>query len=490
MAADESPTEAKAALAAGMAHASAGRWAEAADCYDAACAGLPDYPGLAGARLHARMKLCDWRDFGAQVTGIAAGIQAGKTPAVPFDLIALPVTAAQQRRNAETYTAGRFGAAIAEPPRPARGDRIHIGYFSSDLWEHATAFLIAELFELHDRDRFELTAFSWGGTDDPMRERLRGSFDRFYDVSRLPDATVVDLARGLGLHIAVDLKGYTTFERSGIFAARAAPVQVSYLGFPSTMGASFMDYLVADPQLIGPDETQHYAEQIAWLPDCYQPNDRRRAMAESTERAAHGLPADAIVFAAMNATYKTTPAAFAAWMDVLKAVPGSVLWWLAGVPGAADNLRAEAARAGVDPARLIAAPFRPAAAHLERLRHADLFLDTWPCSAHTTASDALWAGLPLLTLRGETFAGRVAASLLAACGLDELVAHDPREYVARAVRLAQDPPHLDAVRRRAAGERSTSPVFNTPRYARALEALYVRMDETWAAGRPPGHLNV
>ncbi len=394
------------------------RWTEAAAAYERAYAIDPDLPYLAGQRLHARMKTCDWRDFDGLVADLGQRIDAERPAALPFATVAAPLSARQQLRCATTYSNRTF-AASPRPPGAPPGDRIRIGYFSADFHDHATAYLMAEMLELHDRQAFEITAFSFGQPSAaPIRTRLQAACERFYDLRALGAGAIAEAARRLGLDIAVDLKGFTTHSRPEIFAAGAAPIQVSFLGYPMTTGAPFIDYLIADRVLIGPQDRGLYSEKVAWLPGCYQPNDRKRAVSQvKTARADHGLAPDAFVFASFNGSYKITPETFGIWMDLLRTTPEAVLWLIHDDATATHNLRRAATAAGIDSDRLVFAPFRPLAEHLERIGHADLLLDTFPCAAHTTASDALWAGLPVLTRKGETFAGRVAASLLAAVGL-------------------------------------------------------------------------
>lgn len=471
----------------GNALSALGRWDEAVPAYDAAFARQPGLPFLAGARLHARMKVCDWGGWEAAVADLGQRIDAGQPASTPWPLIAAPLSAMQQRRAAETYGAAMFGDPPGPAPVPPRADRIRLGYFSADLHDHATAYLMAELFELHDRAAFEITAFSFGpAADSPMRARLAAAFDHFIDVSGLSDQAVADLARQLGIDIAIDLKGFTTGARPGVFLRRPAPVRVSYLGYPGSMGPRFVDYLIADPVLIGPADRAAYAEQVAFLPDCYQPNDRHRAVApQAGARRDHGLPDTGVVFVAFNNPYKITPPVFAVWMSLLAALPGAALWLFEDNPAAAANLRREARAHGIAPERLVFAPKAPLDAHLARMAHGDLFLDTTPCSAHTTASDALWAGLPVLTVRGETFAGRVAESLLRAMGLDEMVAPDLADYQALALALARDPARLGAIRDSLPARRAASSLFDTPTLVGDLEELYRAMHGRRLAGLPP-----
>jgi protein O-GlcNAc transferase len=462
---------------------------EAVAAYDRAFDLEPARDYLAGQRLHARMKLCDWRDFDGLVADIARRIDAGSRAATPFTIVSAPLSPARQRRCAETYAADTF-LSSPRPRPPAPGPRLRVGYFSADLHEHATAHLIAEMLELHDRETFEISAFSYGpDSAGPMRRRLQAACERFVDVRSLDDRAICQMAGDLGLDIAIDLKGMTADSRPQIFAAGVAPIQVSYLGFPMTLGAPFMDYLIADRVLVAEDQTGFYAEKLAWLEGCYQPNDRKRAISPvATTRGDHGLPFQGFVFASFNGSYKITPQTFGVWMEILQAAPYAVLWLLEDEAAAAKNLRAEAAARGVDPDRLVFAPRRPLAEHLERIAHADLFLDTFPCCAHTTASDALWAGLPLLTRKGATFASRVAASLLTAVDIPELIVESAEAYRSTALALAADPQRLRSVRQRVAQARTGSPLFDTPAYVRRIEELYRRMHARRLAGLPPDHL--
>jgi protein O-GlcNAc transferase len=381
------------------------------------------------------------------------------------------------------------------PTRPAplwagtrfRHDRIRIAYVSSDFHEHATAHLIAELIELHDRARFEVIGLSFGIDDgSAVRRRLAQAFDGFLDMPEQSDRAIAAELHAREIDIAVDLKGHTRGSRPEIFAHRPAPIQVSYLGFPGTIGADFLDYVIADPIVLPVSQQPFYTERIVQLPDCYQANDSKRAIsAQTPERRAAGLPDAGFVFCCFNNNYKIRRPVFDVWMRLLSEVPGSVLWLLRDTAGVEGNLRREAAARGVDPDRLIFAERCALDVHLARHRLADLFLDTLPYNAHTTASDALWAGLPLVTCQGEAFAGRVAASLLAAVGLPELVTQNLADYEALALRLARDPAMLRSVRDKLAANRSTHPLFDSARFCRHLEAAYLRMWETWQRGEPP-----
>lgn len=467
---------------------------DAARGYERAYQLQPALAWLAGTRLYTRMQLCDWADEEERVGQLLAAVERGERAAPPFAVLARSDSPRLQHVAARTW-AGAQGAATSAPAevrRPQPGERIRIGYFSADFHEHATAHLIAGLVETHDRARFDVTAFSFGpSTNDAMQGRLRAGFESFLDVRGLSDAALARVARERGIDIAVDLKGFTQEARPGVFAARAAPLQVSYLGYPGTMGADFIDYLVADRVLIPPRSRAHYTERIAFLPHSYQANDRTRPIAARTPaRAELGLPARGIVFCCFNNPYKITPRTFAGWMRVLERVPGAVLWLIDDEPATTANLRAAAARSGTDPARLVFAPRLPLAEHLARHRAADLFLDTHPYNAHTTASDALWTGLPLLTRIGESFAARVAASLLSALGLDELIVGTDAEYESTAVRLAHDHELLGELRRRLDSARLVAPLFDTQRFTRHLEDAYAAMHARRLEGLPPADFAV
>ena len=477
----------------GHALADLGRHDEAAQAYARAWALAPELPYLLGHLLHARLKTCDWDGLETLFAQLGAAIDAGRPACEPFVTLFTPLSAAQQRRCAEIHVRHAWPDYL-ELPRPRSRDaaRIHLGYFSADFREHATAQLLAGVLEQHDRRRVEVTAFAFGApVDDVMRTRLRAGVDRFIDVHERSDAEIVALARELGVQIAIDLGGHTRGARSGVFARRAAPLQVAWLGYPGTLGAPFIDYLVADPVVLPAAQTSVYREQIAWLPHCYQPNDDRRAVAtRHVTRRECGLPDEGFVFCCFNQPAKIAPKVFEVWMGLLRDVPGSVLWLLQVGSAASDRLRKAAGARGVAPERLVFAPRIAPAEHLARHRVADLFIDTWPCNAHTTASDALWGGLPVLTCIGETFAGRVGASLLHAVGLPELVTRSTAEYAALAVTLATDPPRLEALRERLAAQRSTAPLFDTTRFTRDLEAAFAAMWTRHAGGEPPASFAV
>lgn len=439
-----------------------------------------------------RRNACDWRDLGAQETKILADTYRRGKAVAPFPLLNIQGDPAEEqicaREWAKTITKiGRPDFEHAALPSAANPRRLRIGYLSADFCRHATAALISELIERHDRARFEVFAFSYGRDDrSDMRARLIKAFDTFVDLQDLPHPEAARRIHADGIDILVDLKGYTTSTRTEILAHRPAPIQVNYLGYPGTMGAPFIDYLIADSFIVPRESQDFYDEQVVWLPNCYQPNDTKRRIAPNApSRAECGLPATGFVFCCFNNTYKITPEIFDVWARLLLAVPGSVLWLLEANALVKENLRREAIARGADPDRLVFAPKIDLGLHLARHAHADLFLDTLPVNAHTTASDALWAGLPVLTCAGKSFASRVAGSLLRAVGLPELVTDSLADYEAAALRLARDPAGLAAVRAKLVQNRESASLFDIDRYTRDLEAAYLRMAEIGAAGDAP-----
>ena len=460
--------------------------------FDHALALNPDIPFVRGMRLQTARLLCDWDGLEADTRDLEARIGRGEKASVPFPLLALSDSPALQRRAAEIYARDKFPPPAALPLFPPRvpRDRIRIGYYSADFHTHAICNLMVELFERSDRTRFELFAFSFGATSDEMTQRVAAAMDHFVDVRSLSGSEIAARSRELEIDIAVDLMGFTLHGRTGIFAHRAAPIQVNYLGYPATMGVDYIDYIIADETLVPASSRQHYSERIVYLPDTFQAtNSTVLPGSVATTRAAEGLPEQGFVFCCFNSNAKIGPATFDLWMRILGRVPGSILWLLEDNPTAAVNLRKEAAQRGIPPDCLRFAERVPLAKHLSRQRLADLFLDTFPFNAGATASPALWAGLPVLTCMGQTFAARMAASLLRCLSLSEpalseLIASTPEEYEALAVALAIDPARLVALREKLDRSRLTSALFDTPRLTRHLEAAYTAMLACHRAGSP------
>ena len=452
-----------------------GRTDEALNAYEAALKSNPAHPhALNGAAQVARI-VCDWNRTEVLTPRVIENAPSGRAVIQPFVLMGYSDDAALQRRCAENLVR------MFVPQRPALRDvrryghdKIRLAYLSADFHQHPTAQLMAELFERHDRGRFEVTAIAFGPDDgSPLRARLKKAFDHFEDVRGKSDAEVARMLREGEIDIAVDLNGHTGEGRPGIFAWRPAPVQVNYLVYPGTTGADFMDVILADRIALPADQQVNMREKIVHLPDSYQANDATRIVPPPPARAEAGLPDRGFVFCCFNNSWKITAPMFDIWMRLLSQVDGSVLWLLDGPH--ADNLRKEATARGVDPARLIFAPKLPAEQHLARHQLADLFLDTLPYNAHTTCSDALWAGLPVVTCYGKAFPGRVAASLLKAIDLPELVTATPQLYEALALELAQNPALLKATKEKLARNRTTTPLFDSERFRKNIEAAYEAM---------------
>ena len=447
---------------------------------------------MAAAIVFTSLEAARWEQLAGDIAALDALVAQGRGQPAPFYSLNLPWERARLRAAAEAQAARVFAGIAPLPRRAVRaaGSRLRIGYVSSDFHEHATAYLIAGMLEHHDRTRVDIFAYSYGVDDgSPMRRRIEAAFGpHFVEAGGLDDAALAQRIRRDAIDILVDLKGYTLYARNGVFAYRAAPVQVNYLGFPGTLGSEHYDYIVGDRIVTPLAHADGYREKIAQLPGCYQPNDRQRPLAAPPPRGEYGLPQDAFVFACFNANYKITPAVFDRWCALLRRFDDAVLWLFVGNAQARRSLAAAAQARGVAPQRLHWAEPLPQAAHVRRHQAADLFLDTLPVNAHTTASDALWAGLPLVTVTGDTFAARVATSLLHAAGLAELVAADLDEYERIAAALAQDRGRLATLRERLARQRATGALFDGAGYARDLEALFARMVEHHARGLPPEHL--
>lgn len=451
-------------------------------------------PADRSARLQALFEeahICDWHaraEFALTEGPEAAAVQ-------PFASLPFIDDPAHQHRRSLACAERMFPAAPASlpDPAPAADGRIRIGYFSADFHNHATMYLMAGFFREHDRDRFDVRLYSYGPRreEDYTRAGLRGHVDGFTEIGAMRDEDVVALARADQLDIAVDLKGYTRGTRTRLFGHRLAPVQVSYMGYPGTIGHACMDYFIADHVTIPPGAERDFSEKIVRLAHSYQANDDRREIVPDTRgRAGWGLPEDGFVFASFNHTYKISPQEWDIWMGLLRDVPGSVLWLLRSNVWAEANLRQQAQARGIDPERLVFSPSVPHGEHLGRLVHADLFLDTFAVNAHTTASDALWAGLPVLTLAGRQFAARVAASLVHAAGLPEMAVESAGDYAALALALARDPARLAAIRSRLAEARATCPLFDTRAYTRRVEEAFTEMHRRRRHGLPPAHFAV
>ena len=475
-----------------------GKLADAATEFRRALDLDPSLHSAQGALVHALQHQCDWRDLADQtrltIKSINSSSSSGQaiSPFIGLTL-AEPTTAAQQLVCAKAWVAQNLAAwqqraPLFHDPRTPRADgRIVLGYLSADFHQHATADLAAEMFEQHDRERFAVHAYCYGPDDrSSMRQRLLSAFDRYEHIGGLSHEQAARKIADDGVDVLIDLKGYTEHARPQIPALRPAAIQVNYLGYPGTMGADFIDYILVDEVIVPASEQPHFTERLVYLPGCYQVNDSRRAVAEQTpSRADCGLPDEGFVFCCFNNNYKLTPAVFDVWMRLLHAIPGSVLWLLEAHRVAADNLRREAESRGISSDRLVFAPRCPPPRHRARYRLADLFIDTFPVNAHTTASEALAADCPLVTIAGDTFISRVAASLLQALNLPDLICTNLEDYEARILELAQHPDQLADIRTRLQSARQTSNVFNGTHFARNLERAYLTMWDIHQSGEQP-----
>ena len=451
----------------------------------------PEYPYAQGEILHLNMYGADWTNYAAQKSELEEGIRFGQRVARPFMFQAVTESPADMQACSRIWARDQYPENPDQPhhDREARKshEKIRLGYVSGEFREQAVQILMAGLYDAHDPDKFELVAFDNGQSDGTaLRARLEKRFDKWIDISNLSDEEAAAKIRGAEIDILVNLNGYFGKARMGVFARRPAPVQVNYLGFPATLGAPYMDYIIADKVVIPDDEQRFYDEKVAILPGCYLANDDKgRALAAPPSRAEAGLPDTGFVFCNFNNAYKLTPDTFAGWMRILKQVEGSVLWLLESQAPFADNLRATAQKHGVAGERILFAPNKPPAEHLARVGLAGLFLDSLPYNGHTTAGDALWADVPVLTRRGSTFVGRVAASLLLNAGLPELVTESQADYEALAVKLAGDAKLLRSLRDKVKTKRDKGELFDTARFTRHMEAAYAQMWQRWLAGEPP-----
>jgi protein O-GlcNAc transferase len=468
-----------------------GRHEEALSSCEEALRLDPDYPNLPGRLGHARLYVCDWTHADTDRARVIGATREGKAACDPFRIISFSDQAADQQQLARKWiqTSSKSIDSSTWPDIPAvrHSGRIRVGYLSADFHHHATTLLMAQMLELHDKSRFEVIAISFGPPkEDQMRARLRRAFDSFHDVMTMDDDDAARYVRGLNLDIAVDLKGHTLDNRIGLFQRRVAPVQISYLGFPGTLGAPFMDYIIADHTLIPDDLKAYYDEKVIRVQGSYQANDSSRSMKlPAPARSTLGLPSDSFVYCSFNNNYKITPELFDVWMRLLRRVPQSALWLLADSETASRHLVQEAISRGIDASRLIFAPRVSWEEHLARQQAADLFLDTLPCNAHTTASDALRVGLPVLTCSGTSFASRVAASLLHAQGLDELITNDIDAYENLAIELASDPDRMASLRSRASAAIISGSLFDTASLVRNVERGYqLAIEQAWNGYRP------
>ena len=449
---------------------------EALTSYEEALRIKPDYEFLPGICQYTRMHLCVWTNFQETVEELRRGIASRLPISSPFPVLGLIDDLETQRLCATTYVETKHSKSILRYSNQSQDlkEKPKIGYFSADFHNHATLHLIQEVFKNHDHSRFDFFAFSFGPqTNDSWQQEAKTYFKEFIDVRDKSDAQVAELSRQLGIDIAIDLKGFTADARMGIFANRAAPTQINYLGYPGTMGADYIDYIIADKIVIPEESQQFYTEKVLYLPNCYQSNIRTRKVSEKEiSRKDVGLPEDVTIYCSFNNIYKITPDMFSIWLEILKSVESSVLWILCTSDTAKHNLIQFANSHGVDSSRIVFAPHMPIEEHLKRLLLADVFLDTFPCNAHTTASDAVRMGVPIVTLAGESFASRVAASILSTIGMQELIVNNPEDYKSLAIRLGADTDYLKTVKHELKMNLSESSLFDSVTFTKDLENIY------------------
>jgi predicted O-linked N-acetylglucosamine transferase (SPINDLY family) len=483
------PKTAEARLGRGNLYRDAGRHEEALVEYGLASSLKPDLPGIQGDAFYARLQVCEWLGYEQDRTQLIFSVRRGELVTSPFPFLAFSSAPKDQLQCARLWASDKnsdTGRSVWQGPR-YRHDRIRVGYLSADFRQHAVASLIAGTFDCHDKSRFEITGLSIGADDgSDLGRRVKASFEHFVDAGNRSDDEIAKAIMDAEIDILVDLMGLTAYARPGILMRRPAPIQVNYLGFPGTVAAQYIDYILADKTVIPEDRREFYAEEVVYLPDSFMPADRDRPTSQKTfTRAEAGLPEQGFVFCCFNNSYKITPAVFAIWMRLLKEIDGSMLWLFAANPAVERNLRKEAAERHVDAERLIFAPFMPLPEHQVRQRHADLFLDTLPYNAGATASDALWAGVPVVTRIGESFAGRMAASLLTAVGLPELITTTTQDYETLALTLARQPNKLAEIKRKLEQNRLSAPLFGTRLFATHIEQAFAGMWQRWQQGEPP-----
>jgi predicted O-linked N-acetylglucosamine transferase (SPINDLY family) len=456
----------------------------------------PQYPDLLASHIGAKMQLCDWENYNKDKENLKNDVTANNIICSPFRLLSLFDSPELHLQAACNYAKSEMLSdnSLGKISFPIKNDKIKIGYFSADFHNHATSYLMAEIFELHDKNIFEIYAFSFGPNySDEMRLRISKSCDNFLDVANKSDYEISQLARNLKINIAIDLKGYTGGQRCSIFAKRCAPIQINYLGYPGTLGSKVYDYIIADKILIPEDEHANYIEKIIYLPNCYQPNDSKKIISTiKSTKAENNIPLDSFVFCSFNNTYKILPETFIVWLKILKSKSNSVLWLIDDNITAVNNLKKFTLDYGLNPARLIFAKRTDLPTHLERHVHADLFLDTFPYNAHTTASDSLWAGLPVLTCAGKSFASRVSASLLTSCGLANFITNSFADFECKAIELSNNP----EIVRNAKDflniniNNKKIPLFNSKLFTMNLEKAYLAVYKNYLNGMSPYNIYI
>lgn len=454
----------------------------------------PKYEDLLASYIGVKMKICDWDNYYNNLKFLKNNILHDNIVTSPFRLLSLFDCPSLHHKAAKNYANAEIPLdnSLGNIFFTSKNKKIKIGYFSADFHNHATSYLLSEIIELHNIDNFEIYAFSYGPNfEDQMRKRLKSAFYKFIDITILNDYEIASLVRKLKIDIAVDLKGYTGDNRCGIFSKRCAPIQINFLGYPGTLGSKIYDYIIADKILISGNDVNNYAEKVIFLPNCYQPNDSKRIISKNKKsKEEFNLPSDSFVFCSFNNTYKIQPDLFKIWLNILNKKSNSVLWLINDNSIAVQNLKNFAASNSVNPERIIFAERTNLSDHLARHVHADLFLDTFPYNAHTTASDSLWSGLPVLTCKGNSFASRVAASLLNSCGLFEFITTSFFDYEKKAILLANNPKLIQDSKNHLINNKSTLTLFDSKLYVKNIETAYSLIYEDYLKGKSPNHIYV
>ena len=470
------------------------KYSESLKNYNSAFKINPNYNFLLGKVLYLKNCLCDWKHFDENLNSLKDKIKNNEPSSSPLSTITLYDLPELQKKSSDIWVKNRYSDKnkLGSILKYKTNKKIRLGYFSADFHNHATTHLMAYMLELHDKSKFELFGFSFGPDQkDEMRKRVSSSFDHFIDVRLKSDEDISKLSRSFRIDIAIDLKGFTTDDRFGIFIKRCAPIQVGFLGYPGTSGTNFIDYIIADKTLIPKENQKNFSEKIIYLPNTYQPNDFiKKTSKKIFTREELGLPKDGFVFCCFCRNYKITPSIFDIWMNILKKIEGSVLWLIKDSDEGINNLKREAVNRAVNPDRIIFAENMPITEHLARHKMADLFLDTFPCNAHTTCSDALWSGLPVITLIGQSFASRLCGSLLNAIGLNELITTTKKDYEDLIINVAKDSKKLKIIKNKLENNKTTQPLFNTKLYTNNIERAYKEIYKRYHSDLPLENIEI
>jgi len=454
----------------------------------------PNFNFLFGKLIHTKNKLCNWETFDKEINSLKEKLNTNKIASLPFSILSLYDSPLLQKKTSEMYIKETFPEKNILKPitKNLKNKKIRLGYYSGDFYNHAMSYLLAKLFELHDKSKFEIIAFSFSPErNDEMSKRISSAFDRFIKVNFKTDKEIAELSRELKIDIAIDLMCFTTNSRTGIFSEKCAPIQINYLGYPGTSGASFIDYIIADKTLIPKENQKYYSEKIIYLPNTYQVRDSTQKISNKIfTKDELNLPKNSFVFCCFNQNYKITPSVFDIWMRLLKKVEKSVLWLIKDNDVAAYNLKKEAEKRGIRSDRIIFAEHIPISEHLARHKVADLFVDTFPYTAHTTCSDALWSGLPVITRMGQSLASRVAGSLLNAINLKELITKTEKEYENLILKLSKNPKKLKEIKNKLKKNRLKEPLFDSKLYTKKIEHAYKKIYERYKSNLPLKNIEI